>query len=60
MTCTNQWVYKFSYLLTYSYLELKDALQRIWTVLLQKSIVKDVKYFSKQLEASVSAHWSYW
>ena len=59
MTCTNQWVYKSSYL-PKTIPELKDALQRIWTVLLQKSIVKDVKYFSKQLEASVSAHWSYW
>ena len=31
--------------------ELKDTLQRIWSALLQKSIVKGVKDFSKQLEA---------
>jgi len=31
------------------------ALQRIWTALLQKSIVKGVKDFRKRLEACVSA-----
>jgi len=35
--------------------KLKDTLQRIWNALLQKSIVKGVKDFSKLLEASVSA-----
>ena len=39
--------------------ELKDALQRIWTALLQKSIDKGVKHFSKLLEASVSANWGH-
>ena len=39
--------------------ELKDALQQIWTALLQKSMVKLVKDFSKQLEASVSANWGH-
>ena len=36
---------------------MKDALQQIWTALLQKSIAKDVKDFPKQLEASVSVNW---
>jgi len=38
--------------------ELKDALQRIWTVLLQKSIVgaKGVKDFRKWLKDCVSAN----
>ena len=35
--------------------ELKDELQRIWTVLLQKkSIAKGVKNFPKRLEANIS------
>jgi len=38
--------------------ELKEALQQIWTALMQKSIAKGVKDFSKWLEDSVSA--SYW
>jgi len=39
--------------------ELKDALQQIWTGLLQKSIAKGVKDFPKRLEASVSAYWGH-
>jgi len=35
--------------------ELKDALQRIWTVMPQKSIAKGVKDFRKRLAACVSA-----
>jgi len=36
--------------------KLKDALQQIWTALVQKSIVKGVKDFTKRLEATVSAN----
>ena len=36
--------------------ELKNALQRIWTALPQKSIAKGVKDFSKQFETCVPAN----
>jgi len=39
--------------------DLKDALQRIWTALLQKSITKGVNDFPKWLQASVSADWGH-
>jgi len=40
--------------------ELKNALQRIWPALPQKSIAKGVKDFPKQLENSVSVFRAFW